>query len=91
MNTRHANIRSQQRGLPPLVGELLDRFGQEEHSAHGAVIVYLSKASIRDMERALGRSSVACLSQWLDAYKVLGPDGQTITIGHRTRRIWRKK
>jgi hypothetical protein len=91
MNTRHAEIRGQQRGLPPLVGELLDRFGREEHTTHGAVVVYLSKASIREMERALGRRAVACVAQWLDAYKVLGSDGQTITIGHRTQRIWRKK
>ena len=90
MNTRHAASRAQQRGIPPLVGELLDRYGDEEHSTGGAVVLYLSKASIRNMERDLGRRPVACLSQWLDAYKVMGSDGQTITVGHRTRGLWRK-
>jgi hypothetical protein len=90
MNTRHADHRAQQRGIPPLVGELLDRYGEEEHSTNGAFVLYLSKASIRHMERDLGRRPVACLSQRLNAYKVTGSDGQTITVGHRTRRLWRK-
>ena len=90
MNTRHAELRAQQRGLPPMVDQLLDRYGQEEHDGHGAVVLYLSKSSIRHMERDLGRRPVACLAQWFDAYKVVGSDGQTITIGHRTRRLWRK-
>lgn len=90
MNTQHAQIRAQQRGIPPLVDELLDRYGQEQHDGHGAVILFLDKRSIRAMERELGRRPVARLAEWLDAYKVRAGDGQTITIGHRTRRIWRK-
>lgn len=90
MNTRHAEIRAQQRGIPPLMDELLDRYGHEQHDGHGAVILYLDKQSIRSMERDLGRRPVARLAEWLDAYKVRTSDGQTITIGHRTRRIWRK-
>jgi hypothetical protein len=90
MNTQHADIRAQQRGIPPLMDELLDRYGHEQHDGHGAVILYLDKRSIRLMERDLGRRPVARLAEWLDAYKVRAIDGQTITIGHRTRRIWRK-
>lgn len=89
MNTRHASIRAQQRGIPPLVGELLDRYGQEEHDGRGAVIRYLDRQSIRAMERELGRRPVARLAEWLDAYQVTS-EGRTVTIGHRTRRIWRK-
>jgi hypothetical protein len=54
------------------------------------VILFLDKQSIRSMERDLGRRPVARLAEWLDVYKVRTSDGQTITIGHRTRRIWRK-
>lgn len=90
MNTQHAVTRAQQRGIPPLVDELLDRYGQEQHDGRGAVVLYLDKRSIRLMERDFGRRPVARLAEWLDAYKVCSTDGQTITIGHRTRRIWRK-
>lgn len=90
MYTRHATVRAQQRGIPPLVDQLLDLYGQEEHDGHGAVVLFLSKTSIRSMERDLGRRPVARLAEWFDAYKVKSNDGSTITIGHRTRRLWRK-
>lgn len=90
MNTRHAEVRAQQRGIPPMVDELLDRYGQEQHDGHGAIVLFLSKDSIRRMERDFGRRPVARLSEWLNVYKVRSIDGSTITVGHRTRRIWRK-
>lgn len=90
MNTRHASIRAQQRGIPPMIDELLDRYGQEAHDGHVAIVLYLSKDSVRRMERDFGRRPVARLREWLDAYKVQTVDGQTITVGHRTRRLWRK-
>ena len=90
MNTKHADIRAQQRGIPPMVDELLDRYGHEEHDGHGAVLLYMNKDSIRRMERDLGRRPVSRLSEWFDTYKVKGADGRTITVGHRTRRLWRR-
>lgn len=54
------------------------------------MILFLDKQSIRSMERDLGRRPVARLAEWLDVYKMRAGDGHTITIGHRTRRIWRK-
>jgi hypothetical protein len=54
------------------------------------VVLNLNKDSIRSMERDLGRRPVARLAEWFDAYKVRTTDGRTITVGHRTRRLWRK-
>jgi hypothetical protein len=90
MTTKHAAVRAQQRGIPPLLDDLLDRYGQEEYDGHGAIVRYLDKDSIKMMERDMGRRPVSRLAEWFDAYKVVGTNGQTITIGHRTRRIWRK-
>lgn len=90
MNTKHAQTRAQQRGIPPMVDQWLDLYGQEEHDGHGAVILYLDKKSRRNMERDLGRLPVARLAEWLDAYKVKDGDGRTITVGHRYRHLWRK-
>jgi hypothetical protein len=90
MNTKHAEIRAQQRGIPPMVDYLLDLYGQEEHDGHGGIVVYLNKVSIRHMEKDLGRRPVARLSEWLDAYKVKTSSGTTLTMGHRTRRIKRR-
>jgi len=90
MNTKHAQTRAQQRCIPPMVDQLLDLYGQEEHVGHGAVILYLDKKSIRNMERDLGGRPVARFSEWLDAYKVKDGNGRTITFGHRYRHLWRK-
>jgi len=91
MQTQHSGLRAQQRGIPPLMDELLDRYGREVHDGHGGVVVYLDKASIRQMERDLGREPVRRLSTWRNAYKVRSvKDGATITVGHRTKRLWRK-
>lgn len=88
--THHAAIRAQQRGIPPMVDDLLDRYGHEEYDGHGAVTVYFDKQSLRVMERELGRRPISRFAEWHDAYKVRSVDGKTITLGHRTRRIWRK-
>ena len=85
-HTRHAITRMQQRGIPPMVDQLLDLYGQEEHDGHGAVTLYLNKNSIRNMERDFGRRPVSRLAEWFDAYKVKSLDGHTITVGHRDRK-----
>lgn len=90
MNTHHATIRAQQRGVPPLIDELLDRYGYELHDHHGAVVVFFNKDSRRSMERELGKRAVACFDRWMNAYKVRSSDGCTVTLGHRTKRIKRR-
>lgn len=90
MNTKHSLIRAQQRGIPPLIDELLDRYGQEEYDGYGMTVLYLNKTSIRNMQRDWGHRPVSRLTEWLDVYKVKSADGRTITVGHRTRRVHRK-
>lgn len=88
MTSHHVRERAQQRGIPPLVDELLDRYGREQHDGRGCVVVYLDKRSIRAMERDLGRRPVALLSTYRNCYKVRScEDGRTITTGHRFKRI----
>jgi hypothetical protein len=90
MNTKHAEIRAQQRGIPPMIEQLLDLYGHEEYDGHGAITLYLNKKSIRNMRRDLGRQPVSRLAEWFDVYKVKSTDGFTITVGHRTHRLRRK-
>ena len=91
MNTRHAEARAQQRGIPPLIVQWLDQFGDEEYDGHGGVVQFFSHASIRAMERAFGAAPVRKLAEYLRAYKVESShDGSTITIGHRIKHINRR-
>lgn len=90
MNTKHALKQSQRRGIVPMADEALDRYGQEQYDGHGAIVVFMTKASRRAMERDWGHRAVAKLWELLsDAYKVMTTDGQTITVGHRYQRIQR--
>lgn len=90
MNTRHATVRAQQRGIPPFIDELLDRYGHEEYDGRGGVIVHFDKQSVRHMERDLGREPVRRLEQWRRAYKVRTSDGTTLTTGYIHRHLLRK-
>ena len=87
----HALTRAQQRGLPPLVLQWLDAYGTETHDGRGAVIRHFTRDARRRLERDVGREPVRRLHEYLDAYAVLGTDGNLITVGHRYRRIRRKE
>lgn len=91
MHSRHSAIRAQQRGIPPLIADLLDLYGQAQYDGHGGLIKFFNNTSIRKMEIVMGRQPVSCFSQWLDAYKVENvTNGEIITIGHRHGRIHRR-
>lgn len=90
MNTQHAQIRAQQRAIPPLVDRLLDEFGDEEHDGHGCIRVFFSHASVRRMERAFGRHAAGLFTRYRHAYKVESTDGLVVTKGWRTGRITRR-
>ena len=87
----HAATRAQQRGIPPLIDQWLDQFGEESYDGRGGVLRFFSHASLRAMEREFGRAPLRKLAEFLDVYKVESSrDGQVITIGHRTKRINRR-
>jgi len=91
MNTNHANARAQQRSIPPLVLEWLNEYGEEQFDGRGAIIQYFSRQSIRAMERRFGSAPLRKLSQYHGVYKVETCDtGETITVGHRTKRVNRR-
>jgi len=86
MNTRHATIRSQQRGIPPLVRHWLLDYGEEVFDGRGAILRYFTAQSIRRMERDLGREPLRRLSEYLRCYLVEATDdGRIITMGKRFR------
>lgn len=83
--THHANVRCQQRGIPPLIREWLQEFGSEVVS-HGARKRYFDHRAKRRLAAAVGAQVVDRLGGLLNVYIVEGDD-RLITAGHRTRRI----
>lgn len=85
--TNHAQIRSKQRGIPPLIVEWLQTFGATEHT-HGAVKRYFDKSARRRLAHAVGEQVVDRLGDLLNIYIVETSDW-VVTVGHRSERIRR--
>lgn len=85
MNTTHANIRAQQRGIPPIVVDLLFQFGQRAHDHRGGEVIYFDKQSRKKIETYAG-GLLGKLNQHLDSYAVVA-DGKIITLGIRRKKI----
>lgn len=54
--TEHAGKRSQQRGVPPLVVDLLLRFGAREKTGQGAEICFFDRRARKQVESYAGGS-----------------------------------
>jgi hypothetical protein len=89
MNTYHAELRAQQRGVPRLIQDWLCAYGKENYDKRGAIIRYFNKDSIRKMEQDFGREPVRRMSEFLRCYLVESNDGHVVTVGkrHRNARI----
>lgn len=88
MSSKHFESRARQRAIPPVVFDWLEAYGEEEYDHHGGIIMFFSKRSKRLLERDLGRHFVQQNHKYLNAYKVTTTDGQLITTGWRTKRVW---
>lgn len=85
--SKHAQARSQQRGIPALVIDLLYQFGTEEAAADGAQIIFFDKPSRRRVRAYSGPIS-RYIEDFLDAYILMSGD-TVITVGHRIKHIER--
>jgi len=87
--TQHAAIRTRQRGIPPIILDLLLEFGHHEFDHRGAEIIFFNKRSKKNLERH-SSCIYSKISNHLNSYAVL--DGNTVlTIGKRTKRIKRDR
>ena len=84
--TKHAAIRCQQRGLPPVVIDWLLEFGKPAPAPHGGEIYYFDKRSKKQLKSYIGTQNTALLSRYQNAYLIFN-DGFVVTAGHRTKPI----
>lgn len=86
MLTQHALSRCQQRGIPPILLDLLLAFGATAKAPGGAEKVFFDKAS-RKKIKAYAGPLAGLLERHLDIYAVVVDGDKVITIGHRLERI----
>ena len=84
--SRHAERRSQQRGIRAAAMEVLLTHGASTIS-NGREVVYMDQAARRRARAALGRTAYARLERALDAYLVVGDGGVVVTCAHRIRKL----
>lgn len=84
-STMHSDIRQQQRGVPPIIVDLLIKFGNREHDARGGEVLYFDKRSKKKVETYVG-GLFGKLNEHMDAYAVIA-SGKLVTVGNRYKRI----
>ena len=83
--TKHAAIRCQQRGIPPLIVDWLFEFGKDVHK-NGAEMIYFDKKSKKAVRKYAGRQVFRKLDKYMDSY-LIAKDGRVLTVGHRTKAV----
>jgi hypothetical protein len=84
--SKHAQTRVQQRGIPPMLIDLLIQFGSSERAGSGVSKMYFDKPSRRRVKAYAGRLG-SLLDEYLDVYAVVTDDMTVITTGHRYQRV----
>ena len=85
--TAHASKRMQQRAIPTVVLELLERFGSERRCSEAYRLFFDKAARKRLRSHMGGPRSIKHIEQWLNVYVVIGDNGKVVTAAHRTRRV----
>lgn len=85
--SRHAQLRCQQRGIPPLIRQWLQDYGSEIQT-HGATKKFFDREAKRRLVAAVGAQVADRLGSLLNIYIVESAD-TVITAAIRTRRIKR--
>lgn len=87
--TSHAKVRLQQRGIPPFVVELLERFGSSMRCL-GAERIFFDKSALRRLTSHLGGArGLRTVDEWLGVYLVVADSGEIVTVAHRRGRFRR--
>ncbi|MFA5914683.1 MAG: hypothetical protein WC830_14110 [Burkholderiales bacterium] len=84
-HTQHSQIRAQQRGIPPLIIDLLIQFGVREPAGDGTEAIYFDKRAKKQLQAYSG-GLMGKLSDALDVYAIVIGD-KVVTIGPRYKRI----
>ena len=93
MLTKHAEIRSCQRAIPPLITDLLQLYGSVYYTGKNVSLKFFSKKSKQKMSKDLGGAVVGQLSRFFNIYLVESIDGDIVTVARRnnSKRMKSKK
>lgn len=79
--THHAEVRSQQRGIAPVLVDLALQLGASAPTSDGAEKRYFDRSARKRLRSYMGASLYRTIEPHLDIY-VVEKDGRAITVGH---------
>ena len=86
MLSNHAKRRLQQRAIPPLLVDLLYRYGREQRQ-YGSTVLFFDKNSRKHARKAL-QDVIERFDKLGDVYLVEADEcSTTVTVGHRLKRF----
>lgn len=83
--SHHAQARLKQRGVPPIVVDLLVQFGARISAGEGTEICYFDRRARKHVHAYAG-GLFSRLSEQLDAYAVVAGE-RVVTVGTRYKRL----
>lgn len=84
--SHHANIRRQQRTIPPMIAEIIIEYGESRDAGEGAQKFALTKKSMRALRQFAGRELAKAIEPYRNrnAY-VVASSGRIITVAFASR------
>ena len=87
-HSKHSKRRSQQRGIPEEVIDVLASYGDASPAGDGTSIFSVrSKDTRREILREAAIQGVKNMDRYLGTFLVVAKDNTIVTVGHRYRRV----
>ena len=87
--TDHARKRSQQRGIPTEVVNLLLEYGETKNAGRGCRICAFSSRQVKEELKREGINRGVNIEKHLRAFLVISKDETIVTVGHRYKHVKR--
>lgn len=88
--SKHAHTRQQQRGIAPIIIDLLLTYGDAEKSGDGTTKYFFTKRS-RQLLRTYAGPLAGIIEEHTNCIAVLSSEGDVVTVAHRIKRIKQRK
>jgi hypothetical protein len=86
--SKHAKRRSQQRGIPDRIIELMLAHGDRESAGKGSTICCIrSRLTRSELIREAAFEGLTGIDRYLCVYLVIAQDNTIVTVGHRFNRV----
>jgi hypothetical protein len=85
MLSRHFKERLQQRAIPSIIVDILNAYGIKKYNKDGTVTLFFNHDCKKKVSEKI---PLKLIEKYLNTYLIKSLDGDLITIGYRTKRVF---